>query len=205
MPSSGIILIRHAATAANDVRPYILQGREMDLPLNEQGCAQARGLAAALTKRPLAAIYTSPLTRARETAEVLAEPRGLVPEVMAPLIEARIGQWEGLSWPAIADRWPVEYQQFQEDPASHPYLDGENFVEVRDRAAPVLLALAQRHPGDWIAVVSHNVVNRVLLAHWLGIPLRHARRIPQDNAGYSIIERTGETLTARSINLIPIV
>jgi broad specificity phosphatase PhoE len=183
-----LILVRHGATAANLSRPYALQGSKPDSELIAQGHDQARAAAQALAGYRLARIYCSPLKRARTTAEAIAARAAAPLEVVEGLIEADIGLWTGLTWEEIEKRWPAEYRDFHDDAETNGYLGGENLAQVRQRILPTVEALVAAHPGETIAVVGHGVVNRVLLAHWLGLPLRHARSLPQDNGGISVVE-----------------
>ena len=135
----------------------------------------------------LAAVYSSPLLRAVQTAQAIALRHGHQVQTVADLIEVDVGRWEGWAWEQIEAAWPEEYRHFMEDPASNPYLDGETMEQIQQRAMPAWDALLQRHAGQTIAVVTHNVVNRVLLAPLLGLPLRQARRIHQDNCGINVV------------------
>jgi probable phosphoglycerate mutase len=116
------------------------------------------------------------------------------------MIEANIGAWEGLNWIEIGKRWPDPCQAFHQDPSINGYLGGENFVEVRDRCITPIREVVEKHAGKRIAVVAHNVVNRTLLAHWMGIPLRFSRKIPQSNCGYNVIGFRGNDAKVLSIN-----
>ncbi len=195
-----LILVRHGATAANLAKPYALQGARPDSELAAAGVGQAHAAAAALAALPVSAVYSSPLRRAGATAEAIAHRLGLPVEVESGLIEADTGVWSGLTWEEVERRWPAEHRAFQDDAERHGYLGGENLAEVRDRVLPAVEALAARHGGETVVLVSHGVVNRVLLAHWLGLPLRLARRLPQDNAGFSVVEFSADAAKVRTLN-----
>jgi broad specificity phosphatase PhoE len=196
-----VILARHAATAANVQHPYLLQGLLPDSELVALGYDQAQAVAAALRGYAVAKIYSSPLKRAVQTAEMIATACGAVLALEPALVEADLGAWTGLSWPEVERRWPSEYRAFHDDAERHGYLGGENLAQVRDRALPVLQRLADRHRGETVAVVSHGGVLRALLAHWIGLPLRYARRIPQDNGGFSIVEIGPSQVEVRTVNV----
>jgi broad specificity phosphatase PhoE len=195
-----LILIRHGATKANLCRPYLLQGLRPDSELAPEGESQARAAAQALRHYPIVGVYASPLKRAWRTAELIAEPLHLPVVLEQGLVEADIGVWSDLSWPAIEGRWPDEYRAFHDNPALCGYPEGESLAQVRARVQPAVAKLVARHEGETIAVVSHGVVNRVLLATWNGMPLRQARRIPQDNAAFNIIELTGNVARVGTLN-----
>jgi broad specificity phosphatase PhoE len=195
-----LLLVRHGATAANLCRPYTLQGAQPDSPLAPEGEAQARAASNILRTFPIASMYCSPLLRARQTAEIIAENKN-VPFFIEPrLIEVDTGEWTGLTWDEIARRWPVESRAFHDDAERHGYLGGENLAEVRARVLPAIEEMIASHAAETILVVCHGVVNRVLLAHWLDIPLRFARKLPQDNAGISVIDFVEGKAKVRTVN-----
>lgn len=187
-------LVRHGATANNLANPPLLQGRGVDLELSNAGRQQADCAAELLASQRLAAIYSSPLIRARQTAEIIATPHRLEVQLVSALEEVDVGRWEGRSWAEISQTEPEPFRQFIADSAHHGYLGGENMTQVLDRSAPALDALLQQHLGAAIAVIAHNVVNRVYVASLLGIPLARAREINQDNCGVNVIRlRRNET------------
>ncbi len=199
MSCTTLYLVRHGATEANLRRPYVLQGLRPDAPLAPTGHLEARAVATALADVPFAAAYCSPLDRARSTAAAFA---GLTPTVVDALAEVDVGRWTGLTWEEIERDWPEERRLFRENSAQHGYVGGENLAQVRDRVVPALEELVSRHLDQPLLVVAHGVVNRVLLGHWLGLPLTHARALPQDNAAYNIVEFEGGSAKVRSINAI---
>ena len=167
-----ILLARHGETDWN--RDDRFQGHA-DPPLNAVGRKQARVLADALAGEPLAAVYTSPLRRAAETAEIVAAPHGLRDEPVEGLREVDVGSWEGLTradleqrYPERFRRWLVEHEQGWED--------GETYEEMGRRVVPALLALAERHDGDRILAVTHGGPIRAAIAAAAGITHAEARR-----------------------------
>lgn len=182
-----LFLVRHAATPNNTAQPPLIQGRASDPPLSAEGRAQAACTACFLADQPLTFIYASPLLRAMETATLIGQPHGLQPLPCPPLHEVDVGHWEGRSWPEIERAEPDAYRQFQQDPATFGYAGGENLDQVRQRAMPAALEILQRHLGSVVLVAGHNVVNRVLLASWLHVPLAKARGIEQNNCGVNVI------------------
>ncbi len=195
-----IYLVRHGATDANLRRPYILQGCGIDLSLNDVGRRQADAVARFLSERPLRAIYSSWMRRAAETAAAIAAPHGLPPRTADGIAECDVGEWEGMDWESIRARNPDEWARFQDDPAAVPYLGGESYGNVLTRAMPAIRALADLHRGETIAVVAHNVVNRVVSAHLLGMELRRAKELRQANCCVNLLHGTGETLKLVTMN-----
>ena len=183
-----LYLIRHGATSANEQVPYILQGSSVDLPLSPTGRKQAEDVGQLLRDRRIDAVYASRLQRARETAEHVALPRGIAVETLAGIEECDVGQWEKLDWAAIREKFPDAYQRFQDSPYDTPYLGGESYRDVFDRAWPALRTVLERHRSETIVVVSHNVVCRVVLAELLGLEPHRAKDLRQVNGGVNVIQ-----------------
>ena len=182
-----LYLIRHGATVQNEARPVVLQGCGINGPLSETGQQQAAGVAQVLSRMPLTKVYASPLQRARQTAEAIAAPHRLPVQTVEGLHEVDVGEWEGISWDQIMEDQPEEYARFIADPESVPYLGGESYGNVLQRVKPAILDLLAGHVEESIAVVAHNVVNRVLLADLLGLPLKRAKDIRQANCCVNVI------------------
>ena len=122
-----------------------------------------------------------------ETAAIIGRPHGVTPLPCPALHEVDVGRWEGRSWPAIEQAEPEAFRLFQQDPATFAYAGGENLEQVWRPALPVALEILRRHLGSVLLVAGHNVVNRVLLASWMNVPLANARGIEQDNCGVNVI------------------
>ena len=182
-----LYLVRHGATANNRARPPRLQGRRTDPPLSEEGLRQAKHTGDRLAETRLDAVYSSPLLRARQTAEAIARPHGLKVEVIDDLVEVDVGQWEGRAWDEIERTDTEAYRLFMTDAAEHGYLGGENMQTVQSRVIPAFEQLMAANCGRTIAAAAHNVVNRVYLTHLLDLALRQYRSVPQDNCGVNLI------------------
>ena len=195
-----LFLIRHGENDANLQRPYILQGQGIDGPLSTLGRQQASACSAFLSDFPLCHIYASPMRRAQESAAVIAEPHGLSVKTAATINECNVGRWEGMDWGRIELEFPDDYSRFRANPVEHGYLDGESYADVADRVLPVMNGLLQEHRGESIAVVAHNVVNRVYLASLLNIPLVHAPMIRQANCGINVIRHTPDETVVTTMN-----
>lgn len=197
-----LYLIRHGATDANMQRPYVLQGTGVNLGLNSVGRSQAAAVGQFLRTRPIDHVYASPLLRAVETAQAVAEFHRQQVATVEPLLEVDVGQWEGLDWDTIMSRHPEAYRAFMDNPAENPYLGGESYSDVHRRAQPAIQDLLERHMGQTLAVVAHNVVNRVVLAGLLGLDIAKAKGVRQENGCINVIRyRPGET-TAITINAV---
>ena len=182
-----LYLIRHGATVNNTANPPILQGCRANPPLSDAGLAQAAATAQLLSGRPLRVVYCTPLLRSRQTAEPIAAAHGLTVDEIPELTECDVGHWEGRSWIEIEQTEPEAYRSFMSDPATHSYAGGENLAQVLARVQPVIERLLGENLGNEIAIVAHNIVNRVYLATALGVPLARAREIVQDNGGVNVI------------------
>lgn len=182
-----VYMARHGATASNHAG--VLQGRQAHHALSDEGIEQARRLAELLHRRPIAAVYSSPLRRAMQTAEIVAAAHRLSVQPVEALAEVDVGRWEGRSWREIAASEPAAYVAFMENPAECPYEGGETFVDVARRVMPVMDALYAAHLGQAIVVIAHSVVNRTYLASVLGMPLKSAGQLTQDNGAVNVLRR----------------
>jgi probable phosphomutase (TIGR03848 family) len=165
-------LIRHAV---NDWVGDRLAGWTPGVHLNQEGQAQAASLAARLAAVPLAAIYSSPLERALETAGPLAEAHGLPVEVRAALGETRYGEWTGRALQELQQEelWPVV--QFYPGGARFP--GGESLRESQARIVKALDAIRDAHAGQTVAVISHSDPIKMAVAHYVGLPLDLFQRL----------------------------
>jgi len=179
-----LILIRHAEPEG--VGRYL--GRRSDPPLSAWGRAQAEALARRLAGEPLAAIYSSPLRRALETAQTIAFPHGLDVRVSDDLAELDFGEWDGLSYEEIQRRDPHRFTRWLSDPSSVCPPGGENFLEMNERVTGFARKIALKHAGELIAVVTHGGPARAVICNALGIPIAAQWRIRQDLAAISRLD-----------------
>lgn len=178
-----LFLIRHGE---NDyTRTGRLAGWTPGVGLNEIGRRQALALADKLKAVPLAAIYSSPLERARETAAPLAEAKKLEVQIVAGLGEVRYGQWQGKSLKRLA-RTRL-WRTVQGLPSAMQFPDGETFRAVQSRAVDAVENLVRAHPKDPIAAVSHGDVIKLVVAHYLGLPLDLFQRLMIATASITIL------------------
>jgi broad specificity phosphatase PhoE len=195
-------LIRHGATDSNLADPPLLQGRSVDGTLSDEGLRQAQRAAAKLADCGITGVFSSPLRRARETAERIASHHDLPVQIVPEITEVDVGAWEGRSWVEIEQNETEGYRRFVENPDEHGYREGENLGQVRDRVVPALDQILSAHLGQRIAIVAHNVVNRVYLATNVRLPLARARGIPQDNCGINVLRYRANKVKVVSINSI---
>ena len=195
--STTILLVRHGETAWN--REKIFRG-VYDIPLNENGRAQAGHLARALAARRIDVAYSSPLSRARETAQIALEAHGIAAIVHDGLTDFNYGAWTGLKEEVVAQRWPQEHARWLAAPhTAHPP-GGDTLQGLFDRAFACLEELAQKHDGQTVALFAHRVVNKLLALGVLTLSLERFPFIRQDNCCLNEFERTAQGYVVVSLN-----
>jgi broad specificity phosphatase PhoE len=164
-------MVRHGETDWN--RENRFQGRA-DPPLNDAGRAQARALAEELAGEQHAALYTSPLVRAYETASIVGRRLALEPRALEGLREVDVGSWSGLTRAEVESRFPTGYRGWLE--YGHGWDDGETYEELGRRVVSTLQELGAKHPAEQVLVVTHGGPIRSALAAATGVPFGAARR-----------------------------
>jgi len=181
-----IILVRHGQTAWN--RQPRFRGQS-DLPLDALGLKQAEATGRYLAKRwSVAAVYASPMQRAMQTAEAIAEIHGLTAEPFSGLLDINFGEWQGHSPDEVGERYPDLLRAWVEEPHTVRFPDGERLDDVRQRVTSGLEEVIGRHPGQTVALVGHAVVNRVLLCAVLGLGNDHFWRLRQETCAVNVFE-----------------
>jgi probable phosphoglycerate mutase len=184
--STRLLLVRHGATQLTAEDRF---AGAVGVDLSEVGRAQVRRLAERLAGDHLAAIYTSPLSRTVETAELLAKPHGLAPIREDGLREISHGRWEGLTRAEVEERFPGEYETWESDPFTFAPEGGETGLAVLARALPVIRRIVVAHAGSTVLVVSHKATLRLLLSSLLGIDERGYRdRLDQSPACLDVVD-----------------
>ena len=179
-----LLLVRHATTAETGLK---LSGRLPGIPLDERGRSQAAATAERLRPVRLSAVYSSPLARCRETAEAIAEPRGLDVSFDDRLLEIGFGDWTGRPLRALARTKLWGAVQSTPSRVRFPGAGGESFLEAVRRSAEAVEEIAAAHRRSTVAVVSHGDVIRLLLAHLAGVPLDLFQRIVVSPASVSAV------------------
>ncbi len=180
-----IILVRHGETEWNRVERF--RGR-IDVELNETGHDQAQAVAERLRGRTIDAVYSSPLKRALHTAQPIAEVSGCKVQRLQGMIDVDYGHWAGHSPQEVADKYPDLYQTWLQAPYLVEFPRGESLAQVRDRAWDAMEGVCARYPERAVVLVSHVVVNRVLVCAALGLGTPCFWKISQDNAAISVLE-----------------
>ena len=166
-----LLLVRHGETDWNRERRF--QGHA-DPPLNETGREQARALAEQLAGDAIAAVYTSDLRRARETAEIVAAKLDAEIVALRELREIDVGSWQGLSWPEIEEQDPDGVERWRRD--GHGWHGGETYEELGARIVAALSGIVARHPGERVVVVGHGGTVRATRAFVDGVSVAESRR-----------------------------
>lgn len=183
-----VYFIRHGETVWNkDAR---FQGRA-DIPLSPRGVEQARALSIRLKEQRFAAFFSSGLSRARDTAGIIAAPHDKAVEVIPGMEEIDFGQWEGLTSREIRERYNDESKAWWASPLNTRIPGGETLAELAERSTAALKRIVERHPDDQVAVVAHGGTIRSVVGTVLGLDLNHYWRLRQDNASLTIIEFYG--------------
>ena len=176
---SRLLLARHGQSVSNAVRRF--QGAQ-DVALSELGARQADALGQAIRRLPIAAVYTSPLERARRTAEIAAAGLGVPLTPVDDLRELSLGDWEGRTVEEIRALPGDPYEQWVRDPVACLPPGAEPLAEVQARVVSAMADIAADHPnGQQVLVVCHGGVISAYLAHCLGLPLSSIWRLTLSN------------------------
>lgn len=166
-----------------------------DVALSDAGRRQAERLGERLRELPPAAIYSSHLVRAAETARLIAEGTGLTPIADPRLVELNFGAWEGKTFQEVMAEENDLYRRWDADPATVAPPGGETGLQTIARVMPFLEELKLRHKGEQehVVVVTHKTVCRLVACHVLGAPIsEYRRRLSMENTALNIIAPTGD-------------
>lgn len=190
--STRICLARHGETDWNN--DGILQGW-IDVPVNRRGRDQAREMAQRLRDESLDLIWSSPLARANETAEIIANELDLPPPNTHPgLMERNFGMIQGVPKAELMELNPVLYQQIAARNAGAHFEDGETMDEFADRVENALRDIAAVHPGRRVLVITHGWVLDVLIRRIRGLPRGAPLHIKPKNGECLWLEVQGERI-----------
>ncbi len=194
-----LFALRHGETALARERRF---SGLRDVPLTAHGRRQSEALARALAPEPLAAVYASPLARARESAELVARPHGLPVTVEPAFRDMAFGAWEGSSREELAARTPADAEAWVTTPHLVAPPGGEPLAAVAERVAAGLAALLERHAGESVALVSHAIVARLIVLAALGLGPERLWSVDASPGGLSEIEYHDGWVTVHRMNTL---
>lgn len=193
-----VLLVRHGLTPTTG---KVLPGRAAGLHLADEGRRQAEAAARRMGRlERVAAVYASPLERARETAAPIARARGLAVRIERDLSEVDIGDWTGLSLKKLRGR--PEWRIVQRYPSGFRFPGGESFAEMQTRVTSAIGRLVERHRGETIVAVSHADPIKAAVAHALGAHLDLFQRVVIAPASITAIAYWPEGLRVLTVNSV---
>ena len=179
-------MVRHGATQSSAEDRF---SGSVNIEISEEGKFQVRQLAERLADDSITAVYCSPLTRAIQTADILASPHQLPLIHEQGLREIDHGHWEGMRRADVESQFPEEYASWEEDPFTFAPQGGEAGVNVIARALPVIRKIVVDHRGQNVIVVSHKATLRLLISSLLGFDARGYRdRLDQLPACLNVLD-----------------
>lgn len=179
-----LVLVRHGQTDYNV--KHLLPGQLPGIPLNEEGRAEAQATAAAIRELPLTTIVASPLERTMETAGYVNQGRDLPIQQDRDLLDTDYGRFSGKCWDDL-DASDRVWKSFVTDPMHAPK-GVESFAKVRERAVRAAERWRnQADAGEYVALVTHADLVKMIVAHYLGIPLARVPLVNMDNAAVSLL------------------
>ena len=195
-----LVLVRHGQTAWNaGAGEERFRGRT-DLPLDETGLLQAIALGHRLKGEPIAAIYASPLARARQTAVPLAVALDQPILDEDNLLDIDYGDFQGLTHAEAAVAYPKLYHLWRTAPSQVRFPGGESLATVQARLLTLLDELAAQHPSETVVLVGHQMVNKVLACTLLGLDLDQIWRIQQDTTGIDVFQKASNAWRTLCLN-----
>ncbi|MCP3975784.1 MAG: hypothetical protein GY720_14975 [bacterium] len=178
-----LILVRHAVTHETGKR---LSGRMPGIALSPAGVAAAEAVATNLASLDIAAVYTSPIERCRQTAGILAAPHGKKPRVRQQIIEVEYGTWSGRTLRSLYRL--RAWKSLMMDPAGFRFPDGETLEEVRKRCVRFLVSMQETYDDATVLAVSHGDVIRTIIAHSLNESVEAIHRLDVSPLGITVVQ-----------------
>jgi alpha-ribazole phosphatase len=192
-----LLAVRHGATDWSRERRF---AGSRDIALSPEGRRQCEALGQTLGPLPIAALYASPLGRARESAEAIARARGIQVIVEPDFREMCFGDWEGLTRDEVGRRFPEDSAVWRTAPERLARPGGETLAAVAGRVSRGLGELRSRHRGETVALVSHGVVIRLIVLEALGLGPERLWSVDAAPAGISEIEYRDDWATVHRVN-----
>jgi len=194
-----LFAVRHGATEYSRDRRF---AGSRDVPLTTDGRLQSEAVAQALASSDVAAVYTSPLERARVCADLIAKPHRLEPRIEPDAREMSFGTWEGLRREELAQRFPREAEAWRLTPHLVVPPGGETLDAVAARVRAVVDRLIAAHAGGTAILVTHAVVVRLIVLAALGLAPERLWSVDASPAGITEIEYVGDWATVHRMNTL---
>jgi broad specificity phosphatase PhoE len=194
-----LFTVRHGATEYSRARRF---AGARDVPLIAEGRLQAEAVAQTLAGVPVAAVYTSPLERARASAELIAKPHRLEPVVERDFREMAFGQWEGLRREELPARFPEGAETWRLQPHLAAPHGGETVPAVAARVGRALEELVAAHDGQTVILVSHAIVVRLIVLAALGLGPDRLWSVDASPAGITELEYHDGRATLHRMNTL---
>lgn len=199
--STRLILVRHGETDWN------LEGRyqgQADVPLNERGREQAKLLAERLRGERIEAIYASDLSRAYETAKIIAGAIGQEVKTLESLREVDTGVWTGLTFQEVESGYPEHLKEWRADPLGVKRLEGESYLALFERTRAAIKEITEAHPHQTVLIVGHGGNIKCIVLDALGVGadrgIEIASRFAADNASLHILRYDRDGVLIRTLN-----
>ncbi|MHB1376345.1 MAG: histidine phosphatase family protein [Candidatus Humimicrobiaceae bacterium] len=194
-----IFLIRHGQTEFND--KSIFRGH-LDIPLNSYGINQAESIGKILKFINFDMIYSSPLKRAKKTAEIINKFQNKNVDILAEkgFIDINYGKWEGKTYKEVSELYPEIYFQWLKNPYNAQIPGGESLYDTQKRSWDALVDIINNNKNKIICIISHRVINKLLLSKMLGIAKNCFLKIRQDTGCINLIEHNNKKFIVLNLN-----
>jgi len=200
MSPTRLSLLRHAEVETRYHRTF---GGRIDMELSPEGHRQAEALAGYLRRMQFDAIYASPMKRAQLTLAPILEGRNATPVIVDDLREVHFGDWTGLTWQEVHDKYQVSAFQWLDMMEAAAVPGGECSQTFRARVEPVVKEILTRHQGQSVAVVCHGGVIRMILSILLNLPLSKTAHFEIEYASLTEVLVTPDRVILELMNLTP--
>jgi broad specificity phosphatase PhoE len=194
-----LFVLRHGETAFTRERRF---AGWQDVPLTDVGLRQCEAAAVALSGVAVAAVYASPLERARTSAEKIAKPHRLEVRIAPAFRELSFGEWEGRTRADVATADPELHEIWRTAPATFAAPGGESLAAVSERVAAGIEELRAEHDGQSVVLVTHAVVTRLIVLDALGLGPTRLWSIDSSPAGISELEYRDDWVTVHRMNTL---
>ncbi len=199
-PVTRLFLCRHGEV---EERYHRVFGGRIDMDLSKRGHAHAAALAAYLKRHTFDGFYASPMVRARDTAKPIADLIGQQPTVMMGLREVDFGDWTGLAWNQVVERFQVSAFQWLEQMETSGFPNGDSATTFHHRVAPCLWEILENHRGKSAVIVCHGGVIRMALSILLQLPLKTFAHFEVDYASVTEVQISPSKTEVHLMNLTP--